>query len=47
MDLALPLIATSDDRMLDDALRWCAAVGCTPEVATSVVAVRRSPSCSL
>jgi secretion/DNA translocation related CpaE-like protein len=42
MDPALPLIATSDDRMLDDALRWCAAVGCTPEVATGVVAVRRS-----
>jgi len=42
MDLALPLVATSDDRMLDDALRWCAAVGCTPEVAPGVVAVRRS-----
>lgn len=42
MDLALPLIATSDDRMLDDALRWCAAVGCAPEVAADVVAVRRS-----
>ena len=42
MDLALPLIATSDDRILDDALRWCAAVGCTPEVAAGVAAVRRS-----
>jgi secretion/DNA translocation related CpaE-like protein len=42
MDLALPLVATSDDRILDDALRWCAAVGCTPEVATGIVAVRRS-----
>ena len=42
MDLRLPLIATSDDRMLDDALRWCAAVGCTPEVAPGVAAVRRS-----
>ena len=42
MDLALPLIATADDRMLDDALRWCAAVGCTPEVAAGVAAARRS-----
>ncbi len=42
MDLALPLIATSDDRMLDDALRWCAAVGCTPEVAPGITAIRRS-----
>lgn len=42
MDLALPLIATADERVLDDALRWCAAVGCTPEVATDVPAVRRS-----
>ena len=42
MDLTLPLIATADDRMLDDALRWCAAVGCTPEVAPGVAAVRRS-----
>ncbi|MGH3458288.1 septum site-determining protein Ssd, partial [Aeromicrobium sp.] len=42
MDLALPLIATADDRMLDDALRWCAAVGCTPEVAPDVAAARRS-----
>ena len=42
MDLALPLIATADDRVLDDALRWCAAVGCTPEVAAGVAAARRS-----
>jgi secretion/DNA translocation related CpaE-like protein len=42
MDLHLPLIATADDTMLDDALRWCAAVGCTPEVAPGVTAVRRS-----
>ncbi len=38
----LPLIATSDEQLLDDALRWCAAVGVTPEVATDVTAVRRS-----
>jgi secretion/DNA translocation related CpaE-like protein len=42
MDLALPLVATADDQVLDDALRWCAAVGCTPEVATDVASVRRS-----
>ena len=38
----LPLIATADERVLDDALRWCAAVGVTPEVASDVVAARRS-----
>jgi secretion/DNA translocation related CpaE-like protein len=42
MDLPLPLVATADDRLLDDALRWCAAVGCTPEVAAEVSAARRS-----
>ncbi len=42
MDRAVPLIATADERVLDDALRWCAAVGHTPEVAADVVAVRRS-----
>jgi secretion/DNA translocation related CpaE-like protein len=42
MDLTLPLVATADDRMLDDALRWCAAVGCTPEVAPELGSVRRS-----
>ena len=39
MDLALPLVATADDRMLDDALRWCAAVGRTPEVAPELGAI--------
>ena len=38
----LPLIATADERLLDDALRWFAAVGVTPEVASDVVAARRS-----
>ncbi len=42
MDLALPLGATADDCMLDDALRWCAAVGCTPEVAPELGAIRRA-----
>jgi secretion/DNA translocation related CpaE-like protein len=42
MDLALPLIATADEDVLDDALRWCAAVGSTPEVAPDVTAVRRA-----
>jgi len=41
-DVDLPLIATSDEHLLDDALRWCAAVGVTPEVAADVTAVRRS-----
>jgi secretion/DNA translocation related CpaE-like protein len=38
----LPLIATADEQLLDDALRWCAAVGATPEVAADVTAARRS-----
>jgi secretion/DNA translocation related CpaE-like protein len=42
MDLALPLIATADEGILDTALRWCAAVGCTPEVAPDVGTARRS-----
>lgn len=37
-----PLIATADEHLLDDALRWCAAVGVTPEVATDVTSARRS-----
>lgn len=41
-DAALPLIATADEHLLDDALRWCAAVGVTPEVAADVTAARRS-----
>lgn len=38
----LPLIATADEQLLDDALRWCAAVGVTPEVVTSVTSTRRA-----
>lgn len=41
-DVELPLIATADERLLDDALRWCAAVGVIPEVAADVTAARRS-----
>ena len=41
-DADLPLIATADEQLLDDALRWCAAVGVTPEVATDVTGARRS-----
>ncbi|MEV7398355.1 septum site-determining protein Ssd [Aeromicrobium sp. NPDC092404] len=41
-DLAVPLIATADELLLDDALRWCAAVGAVPEVAPDLTATRRS-----
>jgi secretion/DNA translocation related CpaE-like protein len=41
-DPDLLLVATADERLLDDALRWCAAAGAAPEVATHVAAVRRS-----
>ncbi len=40
-DAALPLIATADEQLLDDALRWCAAIGVIPEVAADVTAARR------
>lgn len=36
------LIATTDDVLIDVALRWCAAVGAVPEHASDVVAVRRA-----
>lgn len=42
MDSARLLVATGDPDLLDDALRWCAAVGATPEVASDVVAARRA-----
>lgn len=41
-DLVSPLIATGDEQLLDDALRWCAAVGAVPEVARDITATRRS-----
>ncbi|KQX73890.1 septum site-determining protein Ssd [Aeromicrobium sp. Root472D3] len=37
-----PLIATDDAGLVDDALRWCAAVGATPERAADLAAVRRA-----
>lgn len=42
MDTAPLVVATADPDLLDDALRWCAAVGVAPEVASDAVAVRRS-----
>jgi secretion/DNA translocation related CpaE-like protein len=36
------LIGTADEHLLDVALRWCAAVGSTPDVAADVSAIRRS-----
>lgn len=42
MDAARLLVATADPDALDDALRWCAAVGVTPEVAHDVVSARRA-----
>ena len=41
-DVSTPLIATADEQLLDDALRWCAAAGAVPDVATDVTATRRS-----
>ncbi|KAA1380770.1 septum site-determining protein Ssd [Aeromicrobium fastidiosum] len=39
---AAPLIATTDPRLIDEGLRWCAAVGASPTRADDVAAVRRS-----
>ena len=36
------LIASGDEQLVDDALRWCAAVGAVPERADDVTGVRRS-----
>jgi secretion/DNA translocation related CpaE-like protein len=36
------LIASGDEQLVDDALRWCAAVGAVPERADDVSGVRRS-----
>jgi secretion/DNA translocation related CpaE-like protein len=40
-DPTAPLIVTSDERLLDDALRWCAAAGAIPDLAHDVTAARR------
>ncbi|WP_162891339.1 septum site-determining protein Ssd [Aeromicrobium sp. A1-2] len=41
-DLDSPLVVTADETLLDDALRWCAAVGVVAEVAPDLTAARRS-----
>ncbi|MGA8988350.1 septum site-determining protein Ssd [Aeromicrobium sp.] len=41
-DPQTPLIVTSDETLLDDSLRWCAAVGVVAEVAPDVTGARRS-----
>ncbi|MCW2840967.1 MAG: hypothetical protein JWR55_2450 [Aeromicrobium sp.] len=41
-DVPAALIATTDARVLDDGLRWCAALGVAAEHATDLTAVRRS-----
>lgn len=40
-DVAAPLVATADEQILDDALRWCAAVGAIPDLAHDVTSARR------
>lgn len=40
-DLPAPLIATADEQLLDDGLRWCAAMGAVPDLAVDLTAVRR------
>lgn len=41
-DPGAPLIATSDELLIDEGLRWCAAMGASPEVATDVPSARRA-----
>ncbi len=41
-DLGALLLATADDLVIDEGLRWCAAMGVSPEVARDVPSVRRS-----
>lgn len=40
-NLPAPLIATADEQLLDDGLRWCAAMGVVPDLAVDLTAVRR------
>lgn len=40
-DSPAPLIATADEQLLDDSLRWCAAMGVVPDLAVDLTAVRR------
>lgn len=41
-DVTAPLIATSDERLRDQAQRWCAALGAVPDLAYDLTGVRRS-----
>jgi len=41
-DFTAPLIVTTGERMIDDGLRWCAAVGTTPEIARDLTSARRA-----
>lgn len=41
-DPGVPLIATNHELLIDDGLRWCAAMGASPEVATDVPSARRA-----
>lgn len=41
-DVAAPLIATADPVLRDQAHRWCAALGSTPELAHDLTGVRRA-----
>jgi len=42
MDEPTPLLVTADELFLDDALRWCAAVGVVADVAPDLTAARRA-----
>ncbi len=37
----VPLVVTDDPSLIDDAARWCAALGAAPEIARDVAAARR------
>ena len=41
-DVPAALVATADPQVVDDGLRWCAALGVAPEHADDVVAVRQA-----
>jgi secretion/DNA translocation related CpaE-like protein len=41
-DVPAALIATADPRILDDGLRWCAALGVSPERGADLTAVRQA-----
>lgn len=41
-DVGAPLIVTTDELLVDEGLRWCAAMGVGPELAHDVATARRS-----